>query len=450
MAKLFGTDGIRGVANKNPMNSGTAVKVGQALTHVLKKRQHHRPRIIVGKDTRLSGYMLESALAAGICSMGGDVVLVGPMPTPGIAFITTNMNADAGIVISASHNPYRDNGIKIFSNSGMKLNDNQEEEIEKLIFSQKLHSLMPDASEIGRAYRADDALGRYIVFLKHTFPREISLEGMKVILDCANGATYKVAPTLFKEMRAETISLNIEPDGININKAGGSLHPEALAKKVASERADIGLAFDGDGDRLIAVAENGHIITGDRIIAICARHYKEERMLLNDTVVTTVMSNIGLSKSLEKMKIRRIESPVGDRFVLEKMIEEGAVLGGEDSGHIIFLNHHTAGDGILTALQLLAVIKKTGKKLSELASVMKVYPQILKNLQLKKRKKLKSFPEFQKVVQRAEKTLGASGRVLIRYSGTQPLLRIMAEGPSREKTKKAVDMIYKAAGKILK
>ncbi|MGM0568168.1 MAG: phosphoglucosamine mutase [Elusimicrobiota bacterium] len=450
MRKLFGTDGIRGTANKEPMTSETAVRIGQALAHTLKKHKSHRPRIVVGKDTRLSGYMLESALATGICSMGGDVVLIGPIPTPGIAFITTNMDADAGIVISASHNPYRDNGIKIFSNSGMKLNEAREKEIEELVCSHDLHTLLPDSAEIGKAYRANDALGRYIVFLKHTFPEGISLEGTKIVLDCANGATYKVAPVLFREMRADTTPINIEPDGTNINENAGSLYPEKLAKKVLEKKADIGLAFDGDGDRIIAVSEKGEIITGDRIMAICARHYKKEGLLSNHTVVSTVMSNIGLKKSLSKMGIKQITASVGDRFVLEKMLKEEAVLGGEDSGHIIFLNHHTTGDGILTALQLLGVMKKTGKPLSSLASQMKVYPQILKNLPLKKKKDLSSSPDLLKIIKETEEELKDSGRVLVRYSGTQPLLRIMAEGPTKEITTKAVEKIYSAAERLLK
>ncbi len=366
MKKLFGTDGIRGVANRPPMTTETALKIGQALAYIL-KRKGHRPRIIIGKDTRLSGYMLESSLAAGICSMGGDVVLVGPMPTPGISFITNNMDADAGIVISASHNPYQDNGIKIFKNSGQKLNNGQEKEIEDLISGGKLQGLLPRAKEIGRAFREDDALGRYIVFLRHTLPKHINLEGMKIVLDCANGATYKVAPMLFKEMRGEIITLNTEPNGKNINRDAGSLHPDLLSKKVIEEKADIGLAFDGDGDRLIAVDEKGKIVTGDTLIAILAHHMKKIGTLDNNSVVTTVMSNIGLVKSFKKLGIKHIEAPVGDRFVLEKMHENGALLGGEDSGHIIFSKHHTTGDGIITALQLLYVIKETDKKLSRLS-----------------------------------------------------------------------------------
>ncbi|MFH1414783.1 MAG: phosphoglucosamine mutase [Elusimicrobiota bacterium] len=443
MGKLFGTDGIRGVANKEPMTSETALKIGQALAYVLRK-DGHKPRIIVGKDTRLSGYMIETALSTGICSMGANVVLVGPMPTPGIAFITNNMDADAGVVISASHNPYEDNGIKIFSNSGFKLTTEQEDEIEELIFSGKLSELLPPSKDVGKAYREDDALGRYIVFLRHALHKRINLEGMKIVIDCANGATYKIAPTLFREMRAEVATLNTSPDGTNINKDAGSLYPEILAEYVVMHGADIGLAFDGDGDRLIVTDENGHIITGDTIIAIIAKHLQATGELKNDLVVTTIMSNIGLLKAFEDLKINRIEAPVGDRLVLEKMIEHGAVLGGEDSGHVILLDHHTTGDGILTALQLLAVMQTAGQPLSELAKVMKVFPQILKNITVKDKPPIEDLPSVQKAIKEVEDDLGSCGRVLVRYSGTQSILRVMVEGPSEDKTRESVKKITAA------
>lgn len=355
MRKLFGTDGIRGVANKDPMTPEMAIQIGQAVTHVLNEKGH-RQRIVIGKDTRLSGYMLENALAAGISSMGADVISVGPMPTPGIAFIANNMDADCGIVISASHNPFEDNGIKIFSKEGFKLSEEQEFEIEELIFSKNIQSLASSSQEIGRAFQEENALEGYIVFLRHTFPKNLSLEGVKIVLDCANGATYKVAPTLFKEMRAEVLCLNVNPDGKNINVECGSLHPELLAEKIIENRADIGLALDGDGDRLIAADEKGNIISGDKILAICAKNLKKERRLKNDLVVSTVMSNLGLSLALNEMEIKHIRTRVGDRYVLKEMLKNGAVLGGEDSGHIIFLEHHTTGDGLIAALQLLAVM----------------------------------------------------------------------------------------------
>ncbi|MBN2407865.1 MAG: phosphoglucosamine mutase [Elusimicrobia bacterium] len=448
MGRLFGTDGIRGVANRDPMTSQTALKIGQALAYILRKK-NHRPRIILGKDTRLSGYMLETALATGICSMGADVVLVGPMPTPGIAFITNNMDADAGVVISASHNPYEDNGIKIFANSGYKLNNEQEAKIEELVFSGRLTELLPPSRDIGKAYREEDALGRYIVFLRHTFPKRVNLEGMKIAVDCANGATYKVAPTLFKEMRAEVIGLNMNPDGTNINRDSGSLHPELLAKTVLSRKADIGVAFDGDGDRLIAVDEKGGIVTGDRIIAICAGYLKEKSKLKNNLVVTTVMSNVGLIEALKKLDIDRVETTVGDRFVLEKMKEVDAYLGGEDSGHIIFRKHHTTGDGIITALQLMAVMQGTGKPLSELSEIMKTYPQILENIEVSERKDIEKLPKLRDAIKQAESALGSSGRVLVRYSGTQLLLRIMVEGPSEKEVKNHIRQIAKAARESL-
>jgi phosphoglucosamine mutase len=433
MRKLFGTDGLRGVANKYPMTSEMAMQIGQAVGYILKK-EGHRPRIVIGKDTRLSGYMLENALVAGITSMGADAVIIGPIPTPGIAFLTTNLDADAGIMISASHNPFEDNGIKIFSNAGFKLTDEQELQIEDLIFSKKISEKLAPPEELGRAAREDNALGRYIVFLKQTFPKNLNLEGMKIVLDCANGATYKVAPILFKEMRATVTSLNVNPDGMNINLNCGALHPEALAKKVLEINADIGLAFDGDGDRLIVVDEKGAIVSGDQILAICTKNLKTESRLKNNILVTTVMSNIGLSMALKKMGIEHVKSKVGDRYVLEEMQKKDAIIGGEDSGHIIFLDHHTNGDGILSALQLLAIIKKEGKPLSELKRVMEVFPQVIINVNVKSKPLLEEQPEIINAIKRAEKELGDKGRVLVRYSGTQSLCRVMVEGPTQKET----------------
>lgn len=433
MRKLFGTDGIRGVSNIHPMTADIALKAGQAVTYLLRKEKKHRPRIVIGKDTRLSGYMLESALAAGITSMGGNVVLVGPMPTPGIAFITNNIDADAGIVISASHNPFQDNGIKIFSQEGFKLTDEEEAEIERLMFSEELPSLLAEPKNIGKESRAEDALGRYIVFLRQTFPKKLTLEGMKIVLDCANGATYKVAPTLFREMRAEVVSFNIEPDGENINLNSGSLHPERLAQEVLLKKADIGLAFDGDGDRLIAVDEKGKIISGDTMMAICAKKMKEEGKLKNNLVVSTVMSNIGFYLALKEMGMDSLQTTVGDRYVLETMLGKGSSIGGEDSGHIIFLGHHTTGDGILTALQLLSVMKKEDKPLSELAKIMTVFPQLLINVMVKNKPPIETIPDIVKAIKDAEKELGDKGRVLIRYSGTQTMCRVMVEGPTKER-----------------
>ena len=433
MRKLFETDGVRGIANEYPMTPEMAMQIGQAVSYILQKKGH-QPRIVIGKDTRLSGYMLESALVAGLTSMGAGAITMGPFPTPGIAFMTTNLDADAGIVISASHNPFEDNGIKIFSKTGFKLTDEQEIDIEELIFSKKISDKLSAPADLGKAYRETDALGRYIVFLKQTFPKNLSLEGMKIVIDCANGATYKVAPLLFKEMRADLVALNTSPDGMNINLNCGALHTEGLAKKVLEFNADIGLAFDGDGDRLIVVDEKGSIVSGDQVMAICTKDLKTEGMLKNNILVTTVMSNMGLSIALEKMDVEQVKSKVGDRYVLEEMQKKDAVIGGEDSGHIIFLDHHTAGDGILSALQLLAVIKKKNKPVSELAKVMKVFPQITVNVYVKSKPPLGEQREIMDAIKEVEKALGNKGRVLVRYSGTQAVCRVMVEGPTQKET----------------
>lgn len=435
MGKLFGTDGVRGIANKYPMTPEMAMKIGQAMSYILRKKGH-RPRIVIGKDTRLSGYMLESALVAGITSMGADAISIGPLPTPGIAFITTNLDADAGIVISASHNPFEDNGIKIFSKTGYKLADQQEDDIEELIFSKEISGKLCPPTEIGKAYRENDPSGRYIVFLKQSFPKDLSLEGMKIAIDCANGATYKVAPLLFKEMRADLKVFNADPDGENINLNCGALYPEALAKKVLQSGSDIGLAFDGDGDRLIVVDEKGNIVSGDQIMAICTDDLREEGTLKNNTLVSTVMSNLGLSMAMEKLGVKQVKSKVGDRYVLEEMLKEGAIIGGEDSGHLLFLDHHTTGDGILSSLQLLSIMKKKNKPLSELAKIMKVFPQIMVNIDVKSKPPIEEYPEIMDAIKKVEKALGKQGRVLVRYSGTQTMCRVMVEGPTQNETEK--------------
>ncbi len=440
MGKLFGTDGVRGIANKYPMTSDMAMKIGQAVAFILKK-QGHRPRIVIGKDTRLSGYMLESALVAGITSMGADAIIIGPIPTPGVAFLTTNLDADAGIMISASHNPFEDNGIKIFSNTGFKLTDEQELKIEELIFSDKIIEKLASPKELGKAYRENDALGRYIVFLKHTFPKNLNLEGMKIVLDCANGATYKIVPLLFKEMRANITTLNIEPNGMNINLNSGALHPEKMAKKVLETNADIGLAFDGDGDRLIVVDEKGKILSGDQILAICSNSLKAESRLKSNILVTTIMSNMGLSIALKKLGIVQIKSNVGDRYVLEEMLKSDAVIGGEDSGHIIFLDYHTTGDGILSALQLLSILRKENKAISELAKIMDVFPQCTINVDVKSKPPLSDYPEIMETIKEVEKILDDKGRVLVRYSGTQSMCRIMVEGPTKKDTEELTSRI---------
>jgi len=449
MRKLFGTDGIRGVANTYPMTADIALRVGQAVAYLLREKKGHKPKIVIGKDTRRSCYMLESALAAGITAMGGDVVLVGPMPTPGIAFLINNIDADAGIVISASHNPFEDNGIKIFSKEGYKLTDEEEAEIEKLMFSEDLPSFLADPRDIGKERREEAALGRYIVFLRGTFPKGLTLEGMKIVLDCANGATYKIAPTLFREMRAEVITLNVEPDGENINRSSGALHPERLAQEVILNKADIGFAFDGDGDRLIAVDEKGRIVSGDTLIALCAKKMKEDGTLNNNLVVSTVMSNIGFYLALKELGMDSVQTTVGDRYVLEAMRKKGGSIGGEDSGHIIFLDHHTTGDGILSSLQVLAVMQKDKKPLSELAKVMKVFPQLLVNVTVKNKPDINEVPEIMQAVKAAEKQLGEEGRVLVRYSGTQSMCRVMVEGPTKEIVKELCGKLAKVVEKAL-
>jgi phosphoglucosamine mutase len=449
MGKLFGTDGVRGVANLEPMTAEMALDIGRAVAYVCKRHRDHRHRVVIGKDTRVSGYMLESALTAGICSMGVDVLLVGPIPTPGIAYLTHSMRADAGVVISASHNPYQDNGIKIFSLSGFKLPDADEDEIEDLITSGHIRDIRPTAAEIGKAHRIDDATGRYVVFCKSTFPEELSLEGMKIVLDCANGATYRAAPMIFSELGADVTAIHCEPDGVNINDRCGSQHPEDLRAKVLEIGADIGLAFDGDGDRLIAVDEKGEAITGDHIMVICARRYKDQDRLRNNLVISTVMSNFGFGLALKDLGIEYGASKVGDRYVLEMMQERGAVIGGEPSGHTIFLDRHTTGDGIVTALQLLAALRDAGKPLSEMAKLMQLFPQKVINVDVTRKPPLEELPEVGAAVKAAEAELGEKGRVLVRYSGTQSMCRVMVEGPTEEITQRLARQIADAVQKSL-
>ena len=425
--RLFGTDGVRGVANNYPMTTEIAMQLGRAVAYVF-KNGHRRHRIVIGKDTRLSGYMIENALASGICSMGVDVLLVGPLPTPGIAFITTSMRADAGVVISASHNPYQDNGIKFFSADGFKLPDETELRIEELIFSNQIESLRPVASEVGKAFRIDDACGRYVVFLKHCFPRELDLMGLKIVLDCANGAAYKAAPAVLAELGAEVIPMGVSPNGVNINAGCGSLHPAGIAAAVREHGAHLGMALDGDADGVIFVDENGREVDGDHIMAICARDMLQRGKLAHNTLVATVMSNMGLDLAVQEMGGRVVKTAVGDRYVVEEMRRGGYNLGGEQSGHMIFLDHNTTGDGMIAALQVLAIMQRSGRTLSELAGVMTALPQVLVNVRVARRQDWRQVPEVAQVIAAAEAELAGSGRVLIRYSGTEPLLRIMLEG----------------------
>ena len=428
MAKqLFGTDGVRGIANIHPMTTEMAMQIGRAAAYVF-KHDDRRSRIVIGKDTRLSGYMIENALAAGICSMGVDVLLVGPLPTPGIAFITASMRADAGVVISASHNPYQDNGIKFFARDGFKLPDELELQIEDLIFSDRIDSLRPTAEDVGKAFRVDDAIGRYIVFLKNTFPRELDLTGLKIVLDCAHGAAYRVAPAVLEELGATVFAYGIKPNGTNINAGCGSTHPEVISKAVCEHGADLGIALDGDADRCIFVDEHGHEVDGDHIMAICGIDMIKRDALPQNTVVGTVMSNMGLDIALRQAGGRVVKTDVGDRYVVEEMRRGGYRFGGEQSGHMVFFDHNTTGDGMISALQILAILQKSGKPLSELASVMTALPQVLVNVRVRERLNIDELPDVGKLIKDVENRLGDTGRVLIRYSGTEPLMRIMLEG----------------------
>ena len=440
--RLFGTDGIRGAVNKHPMTPETVLKVGMAVGRFLKV-EHGRNMILIGKDTRLSGYMIESALTSGICSMGMNVTLVGPLPTPGIAFLTRTLRLDAGIAISASHNPFEDNGIKIFSADGFKLPDELERKIEDQVLSDGLLKNRPKGEGIGKAYRLDDATGRYIEYIKSTIPKGMTLEGMKIVVDSANGAAYKTTPWLLRELGAVVVSINDKPDGKNINENSGSLHIEGLQKAVRLHKADAGIAHDGDADRTILCDEKGGVVDGDQTIGMWAAELKGRCMLKNNTVVTTVMSNLGLEKYLEQKGIALLRTKVGDRYVVEKMIEGGYNLGGEQSGHIIFLDYNTTGDGPLTALQVLHLMKKRDATLSELSSEIKLYPQILTNVVIEHKQDIKAFPEIEDAIHSAEKKLAGKGRILVRPSGTEPKIRVMLEGEDLRLIKKLGNDIAK-------
>ena len=444
MRKLFGTDGIRGVANTFPMTAEMAIKIGRATAYLFKnkKRKH---RILVGRDTRLSGSMIESALVSGICSMGVDAIAAGPLPTPAVSFLTSDMRADAGIMISASHNPFQDNGIKIFSADGLKLPDEMEERIEVLICSKDLAKDLPTGGDMGKVLTIDNAEGRYMDHLKNTFPRKGTLEGMKIVVDCANGAAYKVAPKILEELGAEVISIADRPDGRNINLNCGAMHPEAISEAVRKHRADIGIALDGDADRAIFSDEKGSKMDGDHVMAICALDMKAKNLLRENTVVATVMSNMGFDIAMKEAGIRVLKTEVGDRYILKEMLRGGFNLGGEQSGHLIFLDHSTTGDGILSALQILSIMKEKGVRLSGLRAVMKTLPQIIVNVSVKKKKDLDKIPAVQKAIDEAERKLKGRGRILVRYSGTQQICRVMIEGPSK---KDASDMANHIASLI--
>ena len=447
MGKLFGTDGIRGIANEYPITAEMAVAVGKAVAHLTRDSRH--ARIMIGKDSRISGDMLIHGVASGVSAMGLDAAVLGTFPTPGVAFMTVHSGAAAGIMISASHNPYEDNGIKVFDANGYKLSEKQENEIESLLIDEKLKTLSSGIRNTGKIFSMDDGERGYMAFLKQALSDGFSLNGMKIILDCANGATYRVAPELFTELGAEVETLFANPDGRNINDDCGSQHTETLQKRVVEAKADLGLAFDGDGDRLIAVDREGAVLTGDQILFICAAAMKKSGILKNNLVVSTVMSNLGFREGLSKLDIRTLAADVGDRHVMEKMKSEGALIGGEDSGHTIFLSHHTTGDGILTGLKLIQSMMLEKKPLSELASRMPVFPQILINVNVRHKPPLKDIPDIQKAILSVEKDLGQKGRVLVRYSGTQSMCRVMVEGPTQEETRKSAKYIADAVQKAI-
>jgi phosphoglucosamine mutase len=440
MGKLFGTDGIRGKAGEYPMTEEMAVRVGRAVAMTF-KNPGKPSTIIVGRDTRLSGPMLESALVSGICSVGADAGIAGVIPTPGVAFLASSLKADAGIVISASHNPYYDNGIKIFNGSGYKLTDQKEAEIEELVLNTPSANRNQPAPEAGRVSIKSEMLKNYISFLNNMLPSNLSFKKLKIVLDCANGATCRIAPELFSELGAQVEALATEPDGKNINDGCGSEHPEGLIERVLKTKADLGLAFDGDGDRLVAVDEKGGVLSGDQILAICAQDLKQKGRLKNDLVVSTVMSNMGLGVALQNMGIRHESARVGDRYVMEKMIASGAILGGEDSGHMIFADDHTSGDGILTALKVIEAMQSENENLSELKKVMTVYPQVLINVDVHTKPDINTVPAIAGAIKSVESELGDRGRVLVRYSGTQPLCRVMVEGPSATETQRYCQQI---------
>ncbi len=427
----FGTDGIRGMANVGPMTPEVALQLGRAITFVAARGKSHAPRILIGKDTRLSGYMIEQALASGICSMGGRVILCGPVPTPAVAHLTTSMRADAGIVISASHNPYADNGIKIFGADGFKLPDEAEAELERMMKDDSLLGERPTGPGIGRATKLEDSRGRYVVFAKQTFPQDLALDGIRIVVDAAHGAAYRTAPLVFAELGATVTCLGVKPNGVNINSGCGALHPENLRAEVVKKRADLGIALDGDADRLIVVDEKGQVVDGDAVMAMCATRMIKDGELRHKTLVATVMSNLGLERAMTKIGGKLVRTAVGDRYVVEEMRAKGYNLGGEQSGHLIFLDHASTGDGTIAGLQVLALMLRTGKPLSELSRVaLERVPQILENVTLPARLPLDQMPLLSSLIEKVQTKLGADGRVLVRWSGTEAKLRIMLEGPN--------------------
>jgi phosphoglucosamine mutase len=446
--KLFGTDGVRGVANIDPVTAETALKLGRAAAHIFSNGGSGigggRPKIVIGKDTRLSGYMLENAMVAGITSLGVDALIIGPLPTPGVAYITRSLRADAGIVLSASHNTYEDNGIKFFRADGFKLDDEIEARIEHLVFSGEIETVRPTAGKIGKAFRIDDALGRYVEFAKQSFPRGRTLEGLRVAVDCANGAAYKSTPCILRELGAQIDVAHNTPDGTNINASCGSTHPDAICRLVRETGAHVGIAHDGDADRVLLCDENGALVDGDEILAIAASEALARGELVGNTLVATVMSNLGLDECLATRGGKVLRTKVGDRYVIEAMLEGGYSIGGEQSGHMIFRDYATTGDGIVSALQILRVMIETGKPLSELKTLLKKYPQAQRNLRVREKPPLESLPQVAASIRAAEQALGAAGRVLVRYSGTEPKVRILIEGRETASIEAHADSIAEA------
>lgn len=444
--KLFGTDGIRGLANEGAMSPEIAFRIGAAVTYQVRKRAAHTPRIVVGKDTRLSGYLFEQAISAGVCSQGGRVMLSGPLPTPAIAHLTTSMRADAGVVISASHNPYEDNGIKIFGADGYKLPDAAEEELEALIAGDAIDRDRPTGRQVGRAERLDDAPGRYVAFVKQSFPAQLTLEGLRIVVDAAHGAAYKVAPAVFYELGADVFPIGVEPNGENINQARGAVYPEACAKEVLAREAHLGIALDGDADRVIVIDERGNEVDGDVVMALCATRMIAAGALKKNTLVATVMSNLGLERAVEAAGGRLLRTAVGDRYVVETMRSEGYNFGGEQSGHMIFLDHASTGDGLVAALQLLSIVLREQRPLSELAKeAMTRVPQVLVNAKLRQRRPLEEMPLTSEAIRAAEAKLGKSGRVVVRWSGTEAKLRVMIEGEEEASIRALAETIAETA-----
>jgi phosphoglucosamine mutase len=432
--KIFGTDGVRGTANIEPVTAETALKLGRAAGHVFKTlatqpRGRGRHKIVLGKDTRLSGYMLENAISSGILSMGVDVLFIGPLPTPGVAYVTRSLRADAGIVITASHNAYDDNGIKFFRADGYKLDDKIEFEIESLVFSGRIENIRPTADEVGKAVRIEDALGRYIEYAKASFPRGMTLEGMRIVVDCAHGAAYKSTPCILRELGADVITYGNQPDGKNINKDCGSMHPGLLCQKIWEHRADLGIGHDGDADRVLMSDENGKLIDGDDILAIAALDLLEQGTLREKTVVATVMSNAGVDAAMQQAGGQMVRTSVGDKNVIDEMLRNGFNLGGEQSGHIIFRDFSTTGDGIVAALQILRIMKAKGAPLSRLAKCWTRFPQLVTNIQVREKRPFEELDNVLQLLAEAERELkGHGGRVLLRYSGTEPKARLLLEG----------------------